>query len=160
MKWILILVSSMTLFACGNSNHGQDPLSTTTTVPPIVSTGASSPLQFSSCKTVTIYSAGDTAFANQVAGTSACAGISQVNSIKVKTTSRFPIADRFCLVPLHSSLGALPAVCGTIDGQKIFSVFSGNFDSVALVRESHLSNYLSYLKGSASYPPLAFANLR
>lgn len=160
MKWILILLSSLSLLACGNSNHGKDPLGTTTYANPIVNTGASSSLEFSSCKTVTIYSAGDTAFANAVGGTSACAGVSQVNSIKVKTTSRFPSSERYCLVPLHSSLGALPAVCGTIDGQKIFTVFSGNFDSVALVRESHLANYLNYLKGSASYPPLAFANLR
>jgi hypothetical protein len=160
MKWILLFIMTGVLLGCGNSNHGKDPLATTTSTSPLVSTGASSTSEFSSCKTVAIYSAGDTAFANQVSGTSACAGVTQVNSIKIKTTSRFSVSERFCVVPLHSTLGALPAVCGVIDGQKIFTTFSGNFDSVTLVKESQLANYLNYLKGSASYPPLAHAYLR
>lgn len=156
----VLIFLAFILAGCGNPNHGKDPLSTSSNSNPVMVSGLASDLDYSSCKTATLYLAGDTAFSNQVSGTSFCAGVTQKNTIKVKTTSRFPLTERFCVVPLHSIQGALPAACSTIDGQKVFTFLSTNFDSVALVRESQLANYLNYLKGSASYPPLAHANVR
>ncbi len=162
LEWTMrvLLFLTLALVGCANANHGKDPLNTSTTSNPVMVSGLTSDLAYSNCKTATLYLAGDTSFSTQVSGTSFCAGVTEKNSVKIKTTSRFPLNERFCVVPLHSTQGALPAACSTIDGQKVFHFLSANFDSVALVRESQLANYLNYLKGSASYPALAYANLR
>lgn len=163
MRLFIALFSIAFLVGCGNVDQGKIGIkkSKTTSAAATSSSGSTSNgLSFSSCKNLAVYSGTDANFAMTYNGVQVCAGASQLNTVRIKTSAYFPTSQRFCMVPLAFA-AAFSATCFTVNGQADLTMASENFTALALVRESDLSAYTAYLTGkSASYPPMGYANVR
>jgi len=157
-----LILSAFLLAACGNIDQGKASrlASAATDSANLVATVPSSGQSFGNCKAMSIYAGTDPAFSKNFGGTTACASTTQLNLVKLKTSAYFPTSTRVCLVPL-SFQGAFDATCFVVNGQVEIALTTEQFTSVALVRESDLGAYVTYITGkSASYPAMAFASLR
>jgi hypothetical protein len=161
-KYILIILSTFLLAACGNIDEGKavrrngESLSSAYAPPAAPSSGAS----YAACKDMTAYGGTDPTFAQNFASASACASTSQLNLVRLKVSAYFPSSTRVCLVPLNFQ-GAFNATCFAINGQLEVSLTTEQFTAVALVRESDLGAYVTYIRGqSSSYPAMGYAALR
>lgn len=161
MSRFILLLSAFLLVACGNIDRGKAVRTTRAKTDGATATAApTSEAVYANCKSFTVYQGTDASFAPTYNGMSACASTSQLNLVRLKVNAYFPIETRFCLVPL-SFRGAFNATCFTVNGQLEVALSTEQFTSVAMVRESDLGAYTSYLSGqSPSYPAMAYANLR
>lgn len=165
--YLFITLLGFLLVGCGNADDGamaklkiqSSSVATNTSVtapPPAPNNG----LSFGPCKTMTVYQGNNASYAALYTNTQACASTSNLNIVKLKTTTQFPASEEFCLVPLNSAY-AYGESCFTTTGQIDITLNTTQFTAITLVRKADLSAYKAYLMGSSAvYPAMAFAQLR
>lgn len=152
------------LNGCGNGNDGS-PLrskraSAATENP--VKAGVGAPLKLLFCKQFIVYAGSNAAFAESFSGSSICKVDSSYPIVQLKVGMNFPRAGRFCLVPMSDF--AYPETCFTATDAMTFNLdaSAAHFASIAIVAESDLAAYKSFLNMASNYAPpraIAFMNL-
>jgi hypothetical protein len=163
LRFSLLLLSLLFLSSCGNIDQGKVGIPQNTSASATVSTPTSinsSGTTFSNCSSFAVYQGTDPTFASTFNGLQACAGVSNPTKLRIKTTGSFPTSQAFCIVPLTFN-GEYAATCFTVNGQADLTLSTGQYTSVAIVRETDLAAYMTYLQGvTLSYPPMGFASVR
>lgn len=157
MRLIIVALFGMLAVGCGNVDEGKVGLRTAkakTSAVQTASTGGA--LQLGPCQRLQVQNDPGQVFTS----VQACAGVTSMNVVRIKTSAYFSTAERYCVVPL-SFAGAYAATCFTVNGQADLTLSTEAFTAIAMVRESDLNAYTSYLTGQTASPPaMGYANLR
>lgn len=157
MRLILIALLGLLAVGCGNVDEGKVGLRNAkakTSSVQAPSTGGA--LQLGPCQRLQAQNDGNQVFAS----VQACAGVTAMNVVRIKTSAYFSTSERYCVVPL-SFAGAYAATCFNVNGQADLTLSTEAFTAIAMVREADLNAYTSYLSGQTSNPPaMGYANLR
>lgn len=151
------------LSGCGNGNDGSGLLnrkknssSASTTNP--VQAGVNAPLKLKNCANFTVFNGSNTAFAEQLSGSSICRVDAAYPIVQLKVGMNFPKSGRFCLVPTTDY--ALPETCFSPTDAMVFNLdaSASAMGSIVLLAESDLALYKSYLNFQTNTaPPRALA---
>lgn len=157
---LLPLALAAVLCSCGNPDYGKIAQMEAQAGTVAKATSVTSGPVFGACQPMATYFGTDATTAQTLSGATVCPGTGNLSLVRLKVSSLFPANVRACLVPIASST-AYQATCFTISGQEDIQLTTTNFRSLALVYESSLASYTSYLYGQSLLPPpYAYANVR